>query len=296
MKDVPESGADKPMIDLCRPSDVRTLVTQLGFHPSRALGQNFLVDRNILDIFLDAAELNTEDRVLEVGPGLGVLTAEVLALVGHLTAVEKDHRLFEWLSECLPVGDNFRLIDGDVLDIGIPTLLADGVDKFISNLPYTPGSRILMDLVRDDNAPRDIIVTVQLEVAQRITAVPGSKTYGLMAVWSRLHYEAEIVKIISPNCFWPRPDVKSAIVKMRRRNTPVLLPEYEEIFYTLTRYVFQHRRKQLASILAKAPENLRLAPDECRALLESMGSAVSARPEELDLRQWCNLTEKLVRH
>ena len=289
--DTPQSAA----IDLCRLSDVRTLVTQLGFHPSRALGQNFLTDRNILDIFLDAADLNRQDRVLEVGPGLGVLTVEIIARAAHLTAVEKDHRLCRWLEQALPPSEKFRLIDGDVLDIGIPELLSDGVNKFISNLPYTPGSRILMDLIRDENAPRDIIVTVQLEVAQRITAMPGSKTYGLMAVWSRLHYESEIVKIISPNCFWPRPDVKSAIVRLRRRNTPVLASEHEEIFYALTRHVFQHRRKQLASILAKAPQKLRIVPDVCRGILENSGAPPSARPEELDLRQWCVLTELLAK-
>lgn len=276
---------------LTKLSDVRTLVTQLGFHPSRALGQNFLVDRNILNIFIECAGIESGDRVLEIGPGLGVLTEEILAKAAHLTAVEKDHRLYDWLSGHLGGRDNLELIEGDVLKVGIPELLSAGVDKVLSNLPYTPGSRILLDIVRDKNAPGEIAVTVQLEVAQRITANPGNKTFGLMAVWCQLHYETEIIKVISPNCFWPRPDVKSAIVRLRHRRNSVLAQDAEAYFYRLTRYLFQHRRKQLAATLAKAPSEFAMKSDDCRNILDAVGAVVTARPEELSLEQWCRFAE-----
>ncbi len=210
--------------------------------------------------------------------------------VSHLTAVEKDHRLAIWLAENLGQRESFKLIEGDVLKVGIPQLLCDGFDKVVSNLPYTPGSRILLDLVRDINAPRLIVVTLQLEVAQRITATPGSKSFGLMGVWCQLHYKTELIKTISPNCFWPRPDVKSAIVKLSHREEMPLTTKEENHFYKLTRYAFQQRRKQLVSILAKAPQDLRLNPDDCRNLLQEMELPVSARPEAINLQQWCILT------
>jgi 16S rRNA (adenine1518-N6/adenine1519-N6)-dimethyltransferase len=284
---------DEAAPNLTRLSDVRTLVTQLGFHPSRALGQNFLIDRNILDILIESAGVTRDDTVLEVGPGLGVVTERLLDQAGQLIAVEKDHRLYAYLQDLLSGRDRLDLIQGDVLEVGISALLARGVNKVVSNLPYSPGSRILLDLICDAAAPRDIAVTVQLEVAQRITASPGGKTYGLMGVWCQLHCEVALVKVISPNCFWPRPDVKSAIVTLRRRPEPLLSKPYEKLLYRLTRHTFQQRRKQLASCLAKAPDPLKMDADSCRALLTEIGATPEARPEALSVDQWCRFTEAL---
>jgi 16S rRNA (adenine1518-N6/adenine1519-N6)-dimethyltransferase len=281
-------------LNLTHLSDVRTLVMQLGFHPSRALGQNFLVDGNILDILIDCAAVSPSDRILEIGPGLGVVTEALLQRASHLVAVEKDHRLHAYLQKALVGHEQFELIQGDVLEVGIPGLLARGVDKVVSNLPYSVGSRILMDLVCDANAPRGIVVTVQLEVAQRIVADPGSKTYGLMAVWCQLHCEVALAKVISPNCFWPRPDVKSAIVVLQRREGRLMSESHEALFYQLTRHAFQQRRKQLASCLAKAPAPLGLDAEATRAFLVEVGAEPTARPEALTVEQWCRLTELLA--
>jgi len=284
----------EPSLSLTRLSDVRTLVTRLGFHPSRALGQNFLVDGNILDILLAHADISWGDRILEIGPGLGVVTEALLKLGARVTAVEKDHRLHAYLAEELEGCDGLTLQQGDVLEVGVPGLLASGIDKVVSNLPYSPGSRILLELVRDVRAPREIIVTVQLEVAQRITAEPGTKAYGLMGVWCQLHYDASLVKVISPNCFWPRPDVKSAIVTLQRRTKRRLEKSLESHFYALTRYAFQHRRKQLASSLTKAPAELACEAETCRERLQQVGAPVDARPEALSIEQWCRLTEAMA--
>ena len=283
----------EPALSLTRLSDVRTLVTRLGFHPSRALGQNFLVDGNILDILLAHADVSWGDRILEIGPGLGVVTEALLKLGARVTAVEMDHRLYAYLAEELEGCDGLELMQGDVLEVGIPALLARGVDKVVSNLPYSPGSRILLDLVRDDNAPSEIIVTVQLEVAQRIAAEPGTKAYGLMGVWCQLHCDVALVKVISPTCFWPRPDVRSAIVTLHRRSKRQMAKSLEERFYALTRYAFQHRRKQLASSLAKAPAELACDAEKCRELLQRAGAVIDARPEALTIEQWCQLTEAM---
>jgi 16S rRNA (adenine1518-N6/adenine1519-N6)-dimethyltransferase len=274
-------------------SAVRTLVTQLGFHPSRALGQNFLVDGNILDILIESAGVTASDCVLEVGPGLGVVTEALLKQAATLIAVEKDHRLYAYLLETFADQERLDLIQGDVLEVGISALLERGVDKVVSNLPYSPGSRILLDLICDANAPREIAVTVQLEVAQRITAPPGSKTYGLMGVWCQLHCDVTLVKVISPNCFWPRPDVRSAIITLHRRKQALLDEAHTATFYALTRYAFQHRRKQLASCLAKAPAPLAVNVDLFREFLAQVGAEPTVRPEALSVEQWCRLTELL---
>lgn len=274
-------------------SEVRTLVSQMGFHPSRALGQNFLIDHNILDIIIDSTNLSNEDRVLEVGPGLGVLTEKILEKAKRLISVEKDRRLYEYLSKKMGKIDNFEIIEGDVLKVGIHQLLARGIDKFVSNLPYNPGSRILLDVICDENEPKEIVVTVQLEVAQRINATPENKAFGLMAAWCQLHYETTLVKVISPNCFWPRPDIRSAVVKLRHRQESILDKSLEDHFYKLTRYAFQQRRKQLASSLSKAPADIAIKPDHCRELLVAIEASASSRAEELSIEQWCDLV-KLV--
>ncbi len=274
---------------LTRPSDVRALTSEFGFHPSRSLGQNFLVDGNILKILTETAAITEGDRVLEVGPGLGVVTEALLARGAFVVAVEKDRRLFRMLQVRLGLCENLELVEGDGLDLGVQLVRTRALTKMVSNLPYNPGSRILMELVCADPAPQRLVITVQLEVAERVVAEPGTKDFGILSLWCQLHCHASRVKVVSPNCFWPRPAVLSAIVKLERRCEPLLPPPLLPFFYKLTRHAFQHRRKQLVSILAKAPGDLHLAPDAGRDLLEHVGVSPGARPEDLPVECWCML-------
>lgn len=272
---------------LTRLSEIRALAEEWGIHPSRALGQNFLVDGNILDILIDAADIRDGDRVLEVGPGFGVVTAALLARGAYVTAVEKDHRLFEVLQTTLGAEPRLDLIEGDALDLAVAQVRDKHLTKLVSNLPYNPGSRIMIDLMCAEDSPQTLTVTVQLEVAERLSAVPGTKAYGLLGLWSQLHYEVRVIKVISPNCFWPRPKIKSAIVSLHRRPAPLLDAAALVTFYELTRYAFQHRRKQLVSLLAKAPGSLHLDIEDSRARLVANGLGVDARPENLSVEAWC---------
>jgi len=274
---------------LTRRSEVRSLLFERDFHPSRALGQNFLIDGNILDILMDASGVRDGDRVLEVGPGLGVVTGALLDRGAFVTAVEKDHRLFAFLQESLGGEKNLELIEGDALELSVPLVKERAIGKLVSNLPYNPGSRILMDLICAEPAPQSMTVTVQLEVAERLTANPGSKAFGLMGLWSQLHYDVTMVKVINPTCFWPRPAVKSAIVNFRRKTSVLLPAETLPFFYELTRFAFQHRRKQLVSLLAKAPVPFQADPDQSRSRLAASGVGAEARPEDLPLEAWCAL-------
>ena len=286
--------ADAERNQLIRLSEVRRLAAAQGFHPSRSLGQNFLVDGNILDILVNAAAVQAGDRVLEVGPGMGVVTEALLQRGVRVTAIEKDHRLCALLRESMGANPDFELIEGDALELAVPVVRERAISSLVSNLPYNPGSRIMLDLLCAAVPPQAMTVTVQLEVAERLTAVPGTKAYGLLGIWSQLHGDVRLVKIVSPTCFWPRPAVRSAIVKLQRHPKPLLTGTALPRFYALTRYAFQHRRKQLVPLLTKAPELIRLDSDGIRSCLASLSLAAAARPEDLSVSAWCALAQRSV--
>ncbi len=265
-------------------SEVREFVISREFHPSRMLGQNFLIDGNILDILLRHAALSPEDRVLEIGPGLGAVTGALVARVAHVTAIEKDDALYGHLRGFFADEPRLTLIHADALDQDLAALAGE-VDKVVANLPYSVGSRILVELVRAPRAPSRIVVTVQQEVAQRLTAAPGGRQCGLLTVWCAYRYDCALVKVVTPNSFWPRPEVKSAIVVLQR-SRDALPPAADARFHALTDHAFKHRRKQLATILAHAPEAIAMPAAACHAFLAARGLPVTSRPEDLSIAQW----------
>lgn len=275
-------------------SDVRSLFAEWDYHPNRTLGQNFLIDRNVRDIIIRHGNLSSEDHVLEVGPGLGVLTESLIAEAGVVTAIEKDHRLCTFLRQQHADCSTLNLVEGDALDVDIGELLASGVSTFVSNLPYSVGSRILVDVIRAEHPPQTIVVTVQLEVGQRMVSGPGGKHYGLLSVLCQYSYEAQLVHSISPSCFWPSPAVRSAIVRMNR-----IQPRHDDaraaaLFFALTKHAFMYRRKQLATILSRAEPPLRVATERCHEMLIGMDASATSRPEDLSVEQWCTIASLLV--
>ena len=279
-------------INLTSLSQVRSLLVEQGIRPSKALGQNFLIDLNILNILLDAAKLSPKDRVLEVGPGLGVVTEQLLERVQSVVAVEKDERLFALLKERFRGRDNLDLVCADMLEVGPGILAESRVDNVVSNLPYSAGSRILADLAMSVARPRRMTVTVQEEVADRLAAQPGAKNYGLLSVWLQADYDICIVKAISPTCFWPRPEVQSVIISMTGHDRHRMTPSTRKSFYRLTKHVFTYRRKQLSTILA------RMSGKTCNAeptgLLGELGIDPKARPENLSIDDWLNLAARMA--
>lgn len=276
-------------MSLTSPNEVRRVLEGLGAHPSKALGQNFLIDRNILDILLAAASLEPTDNVLEIGPGLGVLTEALLQRVRTVRAVEKDRALAAHLRERLVGQGNVRIELADALGIDLRHLPGGGIDKVVSNLPYNVASRILMELALCE-PPAVVVVTVQREVADRVVAAPSRRAFGLMSLWLQCVFEAEIVKTVSPTCFWPPPAVQSAIVRLVRRARPRLpAEERRPHFYLLTRYAFMHRRKQLGALLAQAVASPALTSAGWHEALAAVGLDSRARPGELAPEQWLAL-------
>jgi len=283
-----------PVSAFTRPSVVRAWLQDAGLRPNRLLGQNFLIDGNILRLLLDTAAVHSGDRVLEVGPGLGALTAGLLDRDAHVVAIEKDERLFPLLEEHLAGYTDRTLIQGDALDF-VPDILAqERITKMVANLPYTPGTRILVDIATCTMRPERIAVMVQDEVAGRITAEPGTTAFGLLSLWCRVFYRVSYVKRVSPNCFWPRPKVQSAIVLLERLAEPLVPDAGWPFFMWMTKQLFQHRRKQMGRLLSELPIRketdhahvVDFLPETCRRL----------RPEAVPLDVWCTLSENMRMH
>ena len=263
-------------MNLTSPSQVKEWCLANGFHPNKVLGQNFLVDKNALDAIVDAAGLCEAARVLEIGPGLGVLTEGLLLRGATVTAVEKDPVLADRLADALGNPPALTVLKGDALDF-IKDGSCDGYPYLVSNLPYQAGTRILLELVqRVGLAPETMVVLVQTEVADRLAAGPGSKTRGLAGVWAQLDYDVKSVRKVAASCFWPRPEIGSSVVKLvRHHRNDDLAPQVRELFHRLTKQAFEHRRKQLGSIF--------------KGIIES-----TARAEELANAEWLDLCRELV--
>ena len=273
------------MTQLTSLSAVRTALAAMDFHPSKVLGQNFLVDGNILDILIREAQLTGRERVVEVGPGLGVVTERLLECAGSVVAVEKDVRLHAWLRDRFAGHAKLELICADAVKHDFRPHLPDRSARFVSNLPYSVGNRILIALAQLDCRPERMVVTVQQEVAERICAPPGGKQFGLLSVWLQLHYEPRIAHTVSANCFWPRPAVSSSIVSLVRRQEPIIAPHLEVDLYAITRAAFAQRRKKIAGVLAGSlPQTCTLTAARVRELLEQTGLNSEARPEGLSAR------------
>jgi len=244
-------------MNLTSPSQVKAWCIEHDFHPNKVLGQNFLVDRNALEAIVDAAALPPGTRVLEIGPGLGVLTEEMLRRGFAVTAVEKDPVLAERLAEALGNPPNLTVRTGDALDF-IKDGSCDGFPALVSNLPYQAGTRILLELTQrtggtrscaSAGAPETAVVLVQTEVAERLAAGPGSKTRGLAGVWVQLDYDVQLVRAVKASCFWPRPEIGSTVVRLTRHHrNDALSPDWRARFRQITKQAFEHRRKQLGAI------------------------------------------------
>jgi len=258
-------------------SQIRSLLQTLSVRPSKVLGQNFLIDANIRDIILDAAELNEEDRVLEVGPGLGVMTEKMLERVKQVTAVEKDIKLFEYLDISLGNRKNFELINHDATQLALHEL---NCNKVVSNLPYSVGSRIIMDLVKQTPRPELMITTVQMDVAHRLIGQPGNKDYGLLSIIPQIFYDVTKLRNITASCFYPAPTVRSSIVVFKRLEKPRIDIKNWDAFERMLKKAFGQRRKQLGAVIDAE---------------DTGGINLTRRAEQLSIEEWGTLANAVLK-
>lgn len=238
---------------LTSPRVVRELMTRYGVSFKKGLGQNFLVDRNILAKIIKAAELNEEDAVLEVGAGIGTLTRELANAVKLVVAVEIDGRLFPILNDVLLGYSNVKLIHGDILKLDIKQLVLQHFGsqpfKVVANLPYYISTPVLMMFLESGLHYDSMVVMVQKEVAQRMTATAGTKEYGMLSIAVQYYTCPEIVAVVSANVFIPPPKVDSAIVLLKRRPNPPVQVQDSELFFKVVRAAFNQRRKTVLNAL-----------------------------------------------
>ncbi len=271
-----------PSLRLTSPSVIRSILTSLGHRPNKGLGQNFLIDANILNIIVAAADISPQDLLMEIGPGLGALTQALLATGARLTVIEKDPVMARHISYTFT---RVELVQQDVLDVNLNELFARGVNKIVANLPYSAGSRFIVNALEARPLPETMVFMVQKEVADRLTAQPGSKAYGPLAIWGQLNYEVQTLKTVSPSCFMPKPKVWSAVVRFEKRPDPLADVGDYPCFKKLIKLAFAQRRKQIGS-------NLRKNAPEFVPALENLRMNPASRPEQISISQWAALSRQ----
>jgi 16S rRNA (adenine1518-N6/adenine1519-N6)-dimethyltransferase len=268
-------------------AQIKELLDSRAARPKRALGQNFLIDHNLIRKLVDSADLHPGELVLEVGPGTGTMTEELLARGVEVIACELDDDLAAMNRERIPtlpgVGNRFTLIHADCLEgkHAVNPLILQAIDdrpfKLVSNLPYGAGTPLMSRLLVAHPNCSHLAVTIQREVADRLLAAPSTKDYGALSVIAQAAAEIERIALAPPECFWPRPDVTSAMVLLRRRQT-ALAPDMEALS-EFCRDIFAQRRKQLGSLLNKVPGASKIDWDALRA--QGLHVAPTMRAEEL---------------
>jgi 16S rRNA (adenine1518-N6/adenine1519-N6)-dimethyltransferase len=261
-------------------------MARFGVRPNRELGQNFLVDDNILDVIGRAAELTDGDVVLEIGGGLGILSEYLAERVRHVHVVETDAALEPALREALGVRDNAELLLGDVMDVGL-SVLRPAPDKVVANLPYGVAVPAIVRTIAELDGVALWCLMVQREIADRLASDPGNKTYGIPSVIVQLSCTVERLRPISRSVFQPQPNVDSALVRLRR-TAPAPRPSVVSLVHA----AFAHRRKALARSLAIAlgSEEIRLA---AREALEELGHPADERAERLAPSEFVELAQRL---
>lgn len=277
---------------LSDPKNTIELIKQNQFVFKKKFGQNFLIDGRVLDRIVQGAGITKEDDVLEIGPGIGALTQVLCEAARHVRAVEIDRELIPILEESLKDYDNVDVINADIMDMELRELYP-GPFKVVANLPYYITTPIVMKLLESDADIESITVMVQKEVAERMQAAPGGKDYGVLTLSVAYHAEAEIIANVPPNCFMPRPDVSSAVIKLTRRAEPAVTPRSPDHMFRLIRAAFSQRRKTLINAVSN-DVSLGLPKTELEAALQELGLDPRIRGERLSLQDFSDLSDILT--
>jgi 16S rRNA (adenine1518-N6/adenine1519-N6)-dimethyltransferase len=277
---------------LARPSVVAEILERHGLRLTRALGQHFLVDGNVLRRLIDAADLTPEDTALEIGPGIGTLTEELCARAGRVVAVEMDSRLLAVLDDILGSRPNLELVEGDAMRADLAGLFSPGERvKVVSNLPYNVATPLILRLLRELPQAVSMVVTVQRELADRYTAEPGRPAYGGVSVKMRLMAETRRLAYVPPTVFLPPPRVESALLRIDRKDPAMSEAELDSFFLFLNAS-FATRRKMLVNALSagRTPYCERASAVEA---LRAAGFPPGARAEEFSCQELLNVFRNL---
>lgn len=269
-----------------------------GFRFQKKYGQNFLTDPAVLAEIVEASGVTKEDFVLEIGPGMGTLTAQLAEAAKSVLAIEIDTKLIPILEEQLADRMNVELMQGDVMKLPLADILSERADgqtvHIVANLPYYITTPILMKLLEENIPYTSITVMVQKEVAERMTAGPGSKTYGALSLAVQYYTEPKIHFLLEPQAFFPPPKVESAVITLTRHGIPPVEVGDEKLLFTLIRASFNQRRKTLANALANGA-GLSLSKEEITQKIVAQGHPATVRGEALSLAEFAELTNLLLK-
>lgn len=283
-------------MNLCNPTELKALLNRHGFNFSKTLGQNFLIDKNVLNKIVLASELNENSCVLEIGPGAGTLTRRLAETGARCTAVEIDKALLPILGETLAGFDNFNLINSDILKVDLKKLIKDEFDNkpfhVIANLPYYITTQIIMQILESRLPVVSMTLMVQKEVADRMCATCGSKEYGALSVAVQYYTIPTVICRAEPHCFIPQPKVASSVVHLKVSATPTVTVSDEKKFFAIVKSSFGQRRKTLLNSLSKSPY-FSANKDSVRSALVQMGVDENIRGEKLSISQFTKLSELL---
>lgn len=280
---------------LYAPSTIKDIKERYGFKLSKSLGQNFLTDKNIIDRIIESAEIGPDDLVIEIGPGIGVITREAAETARKVIAVEIDKNLIPILKETLSDVDNVEIVNQDILKTDVNQLIASLGDsisgvKIIGNLPYYITTPIIMKLLEDGVKANSITVMMQKEVADRIKAFPGSKAYGALSVAVQYYCTVEAVVNVPKEVFVPQPKVDSTVLRLNIREEATVKLLNREIFFRCVKAGFGQRRKTLLNSLMGIEG---ITKEGVKAALEAAGIDPSRRAETLDLEEFAKLSNEV---
>lgn len=284
------------MEKLSNPQKTIEVLQKYNFTFQKKFGQNFLIDPHVLDKIIAAAEITKDDFVLEIGPGIGTLTQYLAEAAREVVAVEIDSSLIPILEDTLSSYDNVSVINEDVLKVDLKKLAEErnGGEpiKVVANLPYYITTPIIMGLFESHVPLKSLTVMVQKEVALRMQAGPGTKDYGALSLAVQYYADPYLAANVPPNCFMPRPNVGSAVIRLTRfEETPVKVTD-EALLFRLIRASFNQRRKTLQNGLVNSPE-LHFSKEQVAAAIETLGVSPSVRGEALTLEQFAALCNAL---
>lgn len=284
------------MEKLSNPQVTIDIIKKYDFAFQKRFGQNFLIDGHVIHKIINAAEITKEDCVLEIGPGIGTMTQYLAEAAGHVCAVEIDKNLIPVLNETLADYDNVTIINDDILKTDINRIVEEYNGgkpiKVVANLPYYITTPIIMGLFESNVPLLSVTVMVQKEVADRMQVGPGTKDYGALSLAVQYYAKPYIAANVPPNCFIPRPNVGSAVIRLTRYSEPPVKVQDEKLMFKLIRASFNQRRKTLQNGIANSSE-LSFRKEQVADALEKMNLPASVRGESLSLAEFATLSDIL---
>lgn len=266
------------------------IVKKYGFNFTKSLGQNFLIDKQVVMDIVNGAEVGPEDFVIEIGPGVGTLTVEMLKKAKKVTSIEIDKDLIPILTEELKDYDNFELIHKDALKVNFDEVIGDEKSvKVAANLPYYVTTPLIAQLLKSGAKFQSITIMIQKEVADRMDAKPNTRDYGSLSLMVQYYAETRVIRTVAPSSFMPRPKVESIIIRLDRLDTPRVKVQNEEFLFALIRDVFNMRRKTLWN----GVKNLGVGKEDLEKAFEEANVDPKRRGETLTIEEFATLADKI---